>query len=121
LRQKGEPGCDYARVLFIIDLLGAMLSRIALLRTPEKLNMEESMEMSFLSLALLQRSNAYEEHGDVFFVPLYTLDRCPENRDESNGNSIIKLWLQFIPIFGALHSQLPKGHSKKDIPMFHAE
>ena len=44
---------------------------------------------------------------------------CPENRDESNGNSVVKLWLQFIPIFGALHSQLLKGHTtKKDIPMF---
>ena len=50
---------------------------------------------------------------------LYILGGCPENRDESNGNSIIKLWLQFIPIFGALHSQLRKGHTtKKDIPMF---
>jgi hypothetical protein len=47
------------------------------------------------------------------------LDVCPENRDESKGNSIIKLWLQFIPIFEALHSQLFKGHTtKKDIPMF---
>jgi len=25
------------------------------------------MEMSFLSHALLRRSDAYEEHGDVFF------------------------------------------------------
>jgi hypothetical protein len=25
----------------------------------------------------------------------------PENRDESKGNSIVKLSLQFIPIFGA--------------------
>jgi hypothetical protein len=41
------------------------------------------------------------------------LDICPENRDESNGNSVVKLWLQFIPIFGALHSQLRKGHTKK--------
>jgi hypothetical protein len=50
---------------------------------------------------------------------LYILDICPENRDESNGNSIVRLWLQFIPIFGALHSQLCKGHiTKKDIPMF---
>jgi hypothetical protein len=50
---------------------------------------------------------------------LYILDSCPENRDESKGNSIIKLWLQFIPIFGALHSQLRKGHTtKKDITMF---
>jgi len=70
-----------------------------------------------------------EEYGDVFFtwnmemsffgMPLYMLDVCPENRDESKGNSIIKLLLQFIPIFGALHSQLRKGHTtKKDIPMF---
>jgi len=50
---------------------------------------------------------------------LYILDICPENRDESNGNSIVRLWLQFIPIFGALHSQLCRGHTtKKDIPMF---
>ena len=50
---------------------------------------------------------------------LYILDSCPENRDESNGNSIVRLWLQFIPIFRALHSQLRKGHTtKKDIPMF---
>jgi hypothetical protein len=52
------------------------------------------------------------------FMPLYILAICPENRDESNGNSNIKLWLQFIPIFGALHSQLLKGHTtKKDISM----
>jgi hypothetical protein len=54
-----------------------------------------------------------------FGMPSYILDVCPENRDESNGNNIIKLWLQFIPIFVALHSQLRKGHTtKKDIPMF---
>ena len=53
-----------------------------------------------------------------FGMPLYMLDMCPENRDESNGDGIIKLWLQFIPIFGALHSQLRKGHTtKKDISM----
>ena len=53
-----------------------------------------------------------------FGMPSYILDMCPENRDESNGNSIIKLLLQFIPIFGALHSQLRKGHTtKKDISM----
>jgi hypothetical protein len=51
-------------------------------------------------------------------MPLYILDVCPENRDESNGDNIIKLSLQFIPIFEALHSQLWKGHTtKKDIPM----
>jgi len=54
-----------------------------------------------------------------FSMPLYIVDVCPENQDESNGDSIIKLWLQFIPIFGALHSQLRKGPTtKKDIPMF---
>jgi hypothetical protein len=60
------------------------------------------------------------EHGDIFFcgMPLYILGVCPENRDESNGDSIIKLSLQFIQIFGALHSQLWKGHTtKKDISM----
>jgi chromosome condensin MukBEF complex kleisin-like MukF subunit len=29
--------------------------------------MEKSMEMSFLSHAILRRSDACEEHGDVFF------------------------------------------------------
>jgi len=54
-----------------------------------------------------------------FGMPLYILDSCPENWDESNGSSNFRLWLQFIPIFGALHSQLRKGHTtKKDIPMF---
>ena len=53
-----------------------------------------------------------------FGMPLYIFDICPENRDESNGHSIVKLWLQFIPIFGALHSQLRKGHTtKKDTSM----
>jgi hypothetical protein len=47
--------------------------------------------------------------GQAFYI----LDVCPENRDESNGDSIIKLSLQFIPIFGVLHSQLRKGHTKK--------
>ena len=63
------------------------------------------------------------EHGDVFFwYALIYACICPENRDESNRNSVVKLWLQFIPIFGALHSQLRKGHTtKKDIPMFHVE
>ena len=51
-----------------------------------------------------------------FGMPLYILDMCPENRDESNGNSIVRLWVQFITIFEALHSQLRKGHTtKKDI------
>jgi len=69
----------------------------------------------------LLRNSMQKSMGMSFFgMPLYILDVCPENRDELNGNSIIvKLWLQFIPIFGALHSQLRKGHTtKKDIPMF---
>ena len=54
-----------------------------------------------------------------FDMPLSIPDMCPENRDESKGDSIVKVWLQFIPIFGALHSQLRKGHTtKKDIAMF---
>ena len=69
-------------------------------RIIDERNLLLSMEMSFFSM------------------PLYMLDMCPENRDESNGNSIVKLWLQFILIFRALHSQLRKGHTtKKDIPM----
>jgi hypothetical protein len=75
------------RVIDEKDLLGSM--RVSFL--------EWSMEMSF------------------FGMHLYILDVCPENRDESNGDNKIKLWLQFIPIFGALHSQLRKGHTKKDI------
>jgi hypothetical protein len=27
-----------------------------------------------------------------FGMLLYILDMCPENRDDSNGNSILKLW-----------------------------
>jgi hypothetical protein len=48
-----------------------------------------------------------------FGMPFYILGVCPENLDESNRDIIIKLSLQFIPIFGALHSQLRKGHTKK--------
>ena len=78
------------------------------------------MEVSFLHYALLRITNECEEHGDVFFgMPLYISDMCLENRDESKGNTMFMLWLQFIPIFGALHSQLRKGHTtKKDISMF---
>jgi hypothetical protein len=62
---------------------------------------------------------AWNMEMSFFGMPLYMLDMCPENRDGSNGNSIVKLWLQFIPIFRALHSQLRKGHTtKKDISMF---
>ena len=68
-----------------------------------------SMEMSFF---------AWNMEMSFFGMPLYILDICPENRDESNGNSIVRLWLQFIPIFRALHLQLHKGHTtKKDISM----
>jgi hypothetical protein len=64
------------------------------------------------------RNCAMSMEMSFFGMPVYILDICPENWDESNGNSIIKLWLQFIPIFGALHSQLRKGHTtKKDISM----
>jgi hypothetical protein len=70
-------------------------------------NFTLSMEMSFF---------AWNMEMSFFGMPLYILDMCPENRDESNGNSIVRLWLQFIPIFGALHSQLRKRHTtKKDI------
>ena len=34
---------------------------------------------------------------------LYILDSCPKNRDESKGNSIVKLWLQFIPTTVVYH------------------
>jgi len=62
---------------------------------------------------------AWNMEMSFFGMPLYILDICPENRDESKGNSILRLWLQFIPIVGALHSQLRKGHTtKKDISMF---
>ena len=68
------------------------------------------MEMSFF---------AWNMEMSFFGMPLYILDVCPENRDESNGNSIVRLWLQFIPIFEALHSQLRKEPTtKKDISTF---
>ena len=74
------------------------------LRVIEKRNVYRSMEMSFF----------YGTWRCLFFgMPIYILDVCPENRDESKGNSIVRLWLQFIPIFGALHSQLRKGHTTK--------
>jgi len=76
-------------------------------RVIEKRNFHGSMEMSFF---------AWNMGMSFFGMPLYILDVCPENRDESNGNSILRLWLQFIPIFGALHSQLRKGHNKKRHP-----
>jgi hypothetical protein len=69
-----------------------------------------SMEMSFFE---------WNMEMSFFVMPLDILDICPENWDESNENGIVRLWLQFIPIFEALHSQLGKGHTtKKDIPMF---
>jgi hypothetical protein len=73
-------------------------------------SMQKSMVMSFF---------AWNMEMSFFGMPVYTLGMCPENRAESNANSIGKLLLQFIPIFGAMHSQLRKGHTtKKDIPMF---
>jgi hypothetical protein len=68
------------------------------------------MEMSFF---------AWSMEISFFGMPFYILGVCLENRDESNGDNISKLSLQFILIFGALHSQLRKGHTtKKDISMF---
>jgi hypothetical protein len=34
---------------------------------------------------------AWNMEMSFFGMPLYTLDVCPENRDESNGDNIIKL------------------------------
>jgi len=73
----------------------------------EKRKFHGSMEMSFFP---------WNMEMSFYGMPLYILDVCPENRDESNGNSVIKLWLQFIPIFRALHSQLRKGHTTKRHP-----
>jgi hypothetical protein len=79
-------------------------------RVIEKRNFHGSMGMSYF---------AWNMEMSFFGMPLYMLDICPENWDESNRNNIIKLWVQFIPIFGASHSQLRRGHTaKKDIPMF---
>jgi len=79
-------------------------------RVIHEINCTMSMEMSFF---------AWNMEMSFFGMPLYILDICPENQDESNRNSIVRLWLHFIPIFGALHSQLRKGHTtKKDISMF---
>jgi len=70
-------------------------------------NFHGSMEISFFT---------WNMEMSFFGMPVYILDMCPENRDESNGNTIVRLWLQFIPIFEALHSQLRKGHTKKRHP-----
>jgi hypothetical protein len=48
-----------------------------------------------------------------FGMPLYMLDVCPENRDELQRELDNTISVRFIPIFGALHSQLRKGHTKK--------
>ena len=45
-------------------------------------NFTMSMEMSFF---------AWNIEMSFFGMPIYILDMCPENRDESNGDSIIKL------------------------------
>jgi hypothetical protein len=72
-----------------------------------------------LRFRVINESNfALSIEMSFFGMPIYILDICPENLDESKGNSIVKLWLQFIPIFRALYSQLCKEHiTKKDISM----
>jgi hypothetical protein len=45
-------------------------------------NCTMSMEMSFFT---------WNMEISFFGMPLYILDSCPENRDESKGNSIVKL------------------------------
>ena len=77
------------------------------------------MEMSFFMHFCGEAMHVRKMGMSFCCMTLYILDMCPENRDESKGNNILRFWLQFIPIFGALHSQLRKGHTtKKDIPMF---
>jgi hypothetical protein len=46
----------------------SMFFALLYLSAPEKLNMEKIIEMSFLYHSRLRRSDAYEEHGDVFFI-----------------------------------------------------
>ena len=75
------------------------------------------MVMSFFDMPFCGEATYMRNMGMSFCgMPLYTLDVCPENRDESNGDGIIKLWVQFIPIFGALHSQFRRGHTTKRHP-----
>jgi len=100
----------YVDIFFLYLVSQEHLTQMLCFRVIHERNFTLSMETSFF---------AWNMEISFFVMPLYILDMCPENRDESNGNSIIKLWLQFIPIFGALHSQLRKGHTtKKDISMF---
>ena len=75
-------------------------------RVIEKRNFHESMEMSFFT---------WNMEMSFFGMPLYILDVCPENRDESNGNSNFRLWLQFIPIFGPCTRSYVKGIQQKKI------
>ena len=89
-----------------------------------------SMEMSFFVMPLAQTwlgitmlkatDNICSLHAKKVMYniapgqALYMLDICAENRDESRGNTIFMLRLQFIPVFGALHSQLFKrAYNKK--------
>jgi len=82
-------------------------------RVIEKRNFYGGMKMSFFAWNMGMSFFAWNMGMSFFGMPLYILDICPENRDESNGNNILRLWLQFIPIVGALHSQLRKGHTTK--------
>ena len=69
-----------------------------------------------------------EKDGDVFSawnmemsffgMPLYILDICPENRDESNGNSIVSSGCNSSRFSGPCTRSYVKGIPKKDIPMF---
>jgi hypothetical protein len=81
--------------------------------------MERSMEMSFLSHALLRRSDAYEEHGDVFFISFPISNALP-GPDKSGHRPpccmIAKSALHVCPDLRGTLMPPYKGHEiKKDI------
>jgi hypothetical protein len=115
------------------DLKTVLNHRIpySILSITSEINGEVFLRLSHRQLAsdpgrsfrfIYERKSALSMEMSFFGMLLYILGVCPENRDESKGNSIVKLWLQFIPIFGALDSQLDKGHTKKTPPCsFHIQ
>jgi hypothetical protein len=85
--------------------------------TSAKLNMEEYGD-AFLSHLLLRRSDAYEEHGDVFFVvcPLSNCE-CMAPKIGMNCNQSLILLSPFDSSqFSGQTSRIYKSMPKKDIP-----
>jgi len=91
-------------------------------RVIEKRNFHGSMEMSFLSHALLQRIDAYKRNmGMSFFVvcPLRNCE-CKAQKIGMNCNQSLAILFPFDSSrFSGQRSRIYTGIPKKDISMFH--